>query len=316
MQKRHISFWLFCATLVIACSAEKSGDKVIGLGSIKSSGNTAASSSGADAGGVNKESGASTDGTCGPAFDFATAKQQCTGCHAAAGRNAKWSTADGTEEQWKSMAGQLKASVKADRMPMPKFSADNKAMFISFLDGLTGACSPAPVAGGAAGGGAATNTPSDPKMMNLAEAKQKCAGCHIPGGPGAAPIAWNTANGTEDKWRERAQNLRAAVAADRMPPVALVEPEKSRMLAYLDRLLGDQANQPITYTLDTAKALCVGCHGASAPKKGLNLETLDGWKSEKDKILREVTDGKMPQGKPLSDEERQALLDFISSLER
>jgi mono/diheme cytochrome c family protein len=68
--------------------------------------------------------------------------------------------------------------------------------------------------------------------------------------------------------------------------------------------------------LDTAKALCVGCHGASAPKKGLNLETLDGWKSEKDKILREVTDGKMPQGKPLSDEERQALLDFISSLER
>lgn len=218
MQKRHITFGLFCAALAVACSTKQTANKVIELSSNKSSGNTSASSSGADA------------------------------------------------------------------------------------DGGTG-------------GGDATNPPSDPNMMTLAEAKQKCAGCHIPGGTGAS--VWNTANGSEDEWRTRAQSLRPAVASDRMPPTPLVDPEKSRMLAYLDKLLGGQANQPITYTLETAKVLCVGCHSANAPqgqRESPYLETLDQWRSNKDDIADEVSKRKMPEGKTLSDEQRQALLDFISSL--
>jgi cytochrome c553 len=312
MRKKNILFGLFCTALIIACSTENAGDKVIEL---SGSSRTSNSSAGGDANGVSNGSGGSTDGTCGPAFDFATAKQQCTNCHAAAGGNAKWSTADGTEEQWRLMADKLKASVEADRMPMPQFSADNKAKFISFIDGLTGACTPAPVAGGGGDGGTGGGAGSNPNEMSLAEAKMKCAGCHIPGGSGAH--IWDKANGTEDDWRNFAPLARPSVAADRMPKTPLVDPDKSRMLAYLDKLLGGQANQPVTYTLETAKVLCVGCHSASAPqgqRETPYLETLSQWQQNKEDIQDEVSKRKMPQGKTLSDEERRALLDFISTL--
>lgn len=310
---------LIVSVLLLSCGDKTDGDRIVSLAGLKGEKSQASSSggdataSGSSAGGTGAS--AQTGGTCKPSFSFTEAQQKCVSCHSSAMGNAKWSTADGTEADWKMVAAQLRASVEADRMPMPALSATDKDKFIAFIDGLSGSCTPEASTGGNNGGNSPTN-PINPNEMSLAEAKAQCAGCHMPGGMGAS--VWDKANGTEEDWRSFAPSARASVSADRMPPPnGMAANDKTRMIGFLDKLLGDQANQPLTYTLDTAKALCVGCHSqnaAAGKRESPNLDTLNQWKNNKADILDEVEKGKMPRGKTLSSEEKRALLDFINSL--
>ena len=170
--------------------------------------------------------------------------------------------------------------------------------------------SPLPVTGTPSAGSPVTE-------MTLEEAKAKCASCHQPGGMGAG--VWSSANGTEADWRAFAPSAKASVVAGRMPIGApLSAEEKSRMIAFLDRLMGG-GSTPATpvFTFETARALCVGCHSKDAPvtrRTRPYLETEAQWKDEKSEIRAEVSEGEMPRGKNLTTEERQALLKFIDSL--
>lgn len=157
---------------------------------------------------------------------------------------------------------------------------------------------------------------SDPNIMSLAEAKEKCAACHQPGG-GTGANAWNSANGTEEDWKSFAVAARAAVESNRMPPPSgLTEPDKARMLAYLDKLSGQNPMNPtmptsVSYNFDTAKALCIGCHDQNQRKP--RLDTPRRWRDNKSDIRAAVRDGSMPKNKNLSEAERAALLKFIKS---
>lgn len=150
--------------------------------------------------------------------------------------------------------------------------------------------------------------------MTLDEAKAKCASCHQPGGSGAN--TWNKAGGSEADWAAFANASRSAVIADRMPPPnGLSGADKTRMIAFLDKLVGGSsggAAQPLKYNFDTAKALCIGCHakGKSSPR----LETENQWRNNKSEIRSEVKSGAMPRKKTLTAEEKKALLSFINSL--
>ena len=156
--------------------------------------------------------------------------------------------------------------------------------------------------------------------MTLAEAKVKCAACHQPGGSGSA--VWDKANGTETDWAAFAPAAKASVSAGRMPLGGMSADEKTRMLTFLDRLMGVTSTPggmpaPIVYNFTTARTLCVGCHSSQAPRaqrQSPYLETETQWRNNKRKIEREVDGGTMPEGKILSNEERAALLTFIRSL--
>ncbi len=161
--------------------------------------------------------------------------------------------------------------------------------------------------------------PTDPNIMNLEEAKAKCAACHQPGGGDGANV-WSTANGSEEDWKSFAMAARAAVQANRMPPPSgLTEPDKTRLISYLSQLLGEStgaatptpAPTPVSYTFDTAKALCVGCHGRG--QRSPRLTSTNDWRNNKSEIREAVRDGSMPKGKTLTEAERQALLSFIRS---
>jgi mono/diheme cytochrome c family protein len=151
--------------------------------------------------------------------------------------------------------------------------------------------------------------------MSLAEAKEKCAACHQPGGTGANK--WNSANGTEEDWKSFAVAARAEVESNRMPPPSgLTEPDKTRLLAYLAKLSGLNPMNPtmpttVSYDFDTAKALCIGCHDENQKKP--RLDKPKHWREYKSKIRSAVRNGSMPKNKNLSEAERAALLKFIKS---
>jgi len=164
---------------------------------------------------------------------------------------------------------------------------------------------------------AETTASVDPNIMNLDEAKKKCASCHQPGGSGSS--VWNTANGTEEDWKNIAVEARAAVDANTMPPPSgLTEPDKGRMIAYLQKLIGEApaatptpTPTPVSYTFDTAKALCVDCHGEN--QESPRLTETDDWrgKKRKEKLIKVIENGSMPKDKELS--ERDALIEFVKS---
>jgi len=313
MRRFSVKATTLLAFFLFSCGTKKAGDKIVPLAG-SSAGVKPSSSGDANSGGSGSNGGATntpTGGTCKPAFSFAEAQQRCTACHSASGGNAKWAKADGTQDDWKAFASAIRASVDSNRMPMPPLEPNDKEKFIAFIDGLTGSCTPE--ANNAGGGNV---PPPSPDIMSLAEAKAQCAGCHVSGGSGAS--VWDKANGSEADWRAFASVARSSVAANRMPPPnGMPDPAKTRMIAFLDSLLGGQANQPVTYTFETAKTLCVGCHSQSAPARAREEPFLDSrsqWVGEKKDIYDEVNRGRMPRGKSLSAEERQALLDFIDSL--
>jgi hypothetical protein len=107
-----------------------------------------------------------------------------------------------------------------------------------------------------------------------------------------------------------------------MPPgVGLTEPDKTRLIAYLSKLIAEtpQASPtptptptPVSYSFDTAKVLCTGCHGKNQRRP--QLTTIDQWRDKKTKILNAVKDKSMPRGKELTEAERGALVRFIESL--
>lgn len=167
----------------------------------------------------------------------------------------------------------------------------------------------------------ASTVAADLEIMNLDEAKAKCAACHQPGG-GDGANAWNTAGGSEEDWKSFAMAARAEVEANRMPPPSgLTEPDKKRMIAYLNKLLGmtptatasPRTPSVVTFDYDSAKKLCVTCHsnGQNSPQ----LTKTQHWRDEdnKSKILKAVGNGSMPRGMSLSAAEREALLKFIES---
>jgi mono/diheme cytochrome c family protein len=153
--------------------------------------------------------------------------------------------------------------------------------------------------------------------FTLDEAKARCASCHQPGGSGSS--VWNNANGTEADWKAFANSAKMSVNADRMPPPnGLAGQDKTKMIAFLDKLLGISSGsgsttpQPIVFNFDSARALCIGCHakGGSSPR----LERLTQWTNNKGEIRSEVKNGSMPRKKTLTSEERTALLKYINSL--
>ncbi|MEY3901665.1 MAG: hypothetical protein RL189_971 [Pseudomonadota bacterium] len=254
------------------------------------------------------------------------AKAKCVACHQPKSSGARvWSTANGTEADWKAVASMLKGSVSADRMPLgAKLPADEKAKFLAYMDQLLGVQPGAGNGGaggaGGAGGGAGNGGAAGAVPMTLEQAKAKCVACHQPGGIGAAP--WSSANGTEADWKAFAQPAKNSVVAGRMPLGGMNEAEKASMIAFLDGLLGVVPGTPVApgqvkFTFETARVLCVGCHSAAAPanvREQPYLETLAQWKNNKRDISDEVAKASMPQGKVMSVEERQALLDFIGAL--
>lgn len=75
------------------------------------------------------------------------------------------------------------------------------------------------------------------------------------------------------------------------------------------RSTGDAGNACATLTYETFAEeffsdYCVSCHGGSAPRAGLRLETLAQVQARKAGIKTQVTSGNMPQGnkKPTADE--------------
>jgi mono/diheme cytochrome c family protein len=302
------------AVLMLSCGGKPKGDVIVPLsGSVP--GNKPSSSGDAGAAGTQsdgKSDGTTpTGGTCKPAFSFADAQQRCASCHSSAGGNPRWSKADGTEADWKSFAAEIRASVDADRMPMPKFDPADKEKFIAFIDGLTGSCTPADSTAG--GGGL---PPADPNIMSLAEAKVQCAGCHMPGAQGAK--WWDKADGTEEEWRAAAPALLAAVEKGissnaTMPPAGFTGNNKVRFVNFIKKLRENESNVPISYSLQTAKPLCVGCHNQSRAAEGVNLELMTTWRNNGD-VAKEIDDGKMPENFGLNPQEKSALLNFISNL--
>lgn len=165
----------------------------------------------------------------------------------------------------------------------------------------------------------ASTAAADPEIMNLDEAKAKCAACHQPGG-GDGANHWNTAAGSEEDWKSFAMAARAEVEANQMPPPSgLTEPDKKRMIAYLNKLLGvtptatatPNGSAAVTYDFESAKALCIGCHDKG--QKSPQLTKTKHWRDKKSKILRAVRNESMPKDKSLSAAEREALLKFIES---
>lgn len=159
---------------------------------------------------------------------------------------------------------------------------------------------------------------TDPNIMNLDEAKAQCALCHQPGG-GAGADAWSTANGTEEDWKGYAVAARAAVEENKMPPPSgMKEPDRTRMLAFLNKLIGVSPSPTptatpteVSYNFDSAKALCVSCHGRG--QRSPRLTSTNDWRSNKRDIISEVRDGNMPRGTTLSSAERDALIRFVRS---
>ncbi|NBW83349.1 cytochrome c [bacterium] len=163
---------------------------------------------------------------------------------------------------------------------------------------------------------ASSSSNSATTAFTLDEAKAKCTSCHQTGGSGAS--VWSKANGTEADWKAFANSAKMSVSAGRMPPPnGLSGQDKTKMIAFLDKLLGISSGngtttQPVSYNFDSARVLCIGCHaqGGRSPQ----LETVSQWKSNKGKSRTEVTNGKMPRNKTLTSEERAALVRYIDSL--
>ncbi|MEY2986667.1 MAG: hypothetical protein RJB13_188 [Pseudomonadota bacterium] len=304
------------AVTLISCGDKPTGDVIVALLG-KTAGESATTSGDAGSGGTRASgtgtsgTAASADGICKPAFSFAEAQQRCASCHSSAGGNAKWSGADGSEADWKAFASEIRASVETDYMPLGKFEPADKEKFLAYMDGLTGSCTPATETGG---GG--TSDQSDPNIMSLSEAKAQCAGCHVANGPGAK--WWDKADGSEEDWRAAAPALLAAVengisSLNQMPPSGFTGNNQVRFVNFIKKLRDNQSNTPITYSLETAKPLCVGCHNGTRAAKGVNLELLATWRNNQD-VADEVNKGDMPENFRLNPQEKAALLRFINNL--
>jgi mono/diheme cytochrome c family protein len=214
--------------------------------------------------------------------------------------------------------------------PMPAVSASGSGVADKSSGGVSTGSNQASSNSTSSSSGSSQPGGSGVVPMTLDEAKAKCAGCHQPGGSGAG--VWSAANGTEADWKAFAAAAKSSVVAGRMPIGApMTADEKSKLIAYFDKLLGivpaPGGNAPgggttpppvvTKFTFETARVLCVGCHSASAPqavRESPYLETLEQWVREKASIRKEVRSGAMPQGKAMTMDERKALLDFIEAL--
>lgn len=127
------------------------------------------------------------------AFTLAEAKPFCVGCHSATGSGKNsWSTASGSESDWKEVAVQAKAAVVAGNMPTTPISASDKTRLIAYFDKLIAESSAqtqtqtqtqtggntSNTGGGTSGGNNANNNNTGPVVYGIADAVQKCGSCH------------------------------------------------------------------------------------------------------------------------------------------
>ncbi|MEN9809074.1 MAG: hypothetical protein RLZZ488_641 [Pseudomonadota bacterium] len=140
---------------------------------------------------VEDEQQSPVQSTAPAAFALADAKPFCVGCHSATGSGKNsWSTAAGSEADWKVVAAQAKAAVVAGNMPTTPISANDKTRLIAYFDKLiaeTAAQTQTQTGGntsntgGGTSGGSNTNPDPGPVVYNITNAVQKCGSCHYSG---------------------------------------------------------------------------------------------------------------------------------------
>ncbi|MBM3380904.1 MAG: cytochrome c [Betaproteobacteria bacterium] len=158
-------------------------------------------------------------------------------------------------------------------------------------------------------------SPTPIVAMSFSEAKAKCVNCHSTTNTGPAPLKWNTANGTEADWVAKGQAIRESVVSGRMPVKPLSETDKARFLRFMDNLIYN--NVPNQVAFEAARAYCTECHSASAQPGKIHRPYLDlprEWRENKDAADFEVSNNRMPFGKNITQEQRDAILTFVRSL--
>jgi len=167
------------------------------------------------------------------AFTLTDAKGYCASCHGAQGSGSrKWSTATGTEADWKAVAVKAKATVENGSMPPNPLSAENKKKMIAYLDKLI-------ASGGANNGSTSEPTTPNTEALSVAEASALCTSCHAAGkSMKSKPLA------TLADWNNRDIYCRAKlyeqVENGEMPQTgALQDPAKTKMLNFIKSLAAD-----------------------------------------------------------------------------
>ena len=165
------------------------------------------------------ERGESGKGSAVIPFTLAEAKTKCVACHVKGKSGEKvWSTADGSEGDWKQFASSAKMSVTADRMPQPPLAAQDKAKMIAFLNRLLGISSDN------------SSIPSPKPVFNFDAAKTLCVGCHSSGGESPRLE-------TLSQWRSEKDEIKKEVSKNRMPRgKSITAEEKKSLLEFIDTL--------------------------------------------------------------------------------
>ena len=158
----------------------------------------------------------------------------------------------------------------------------------------------------------------------FAEAQAFCKGCHS--ATGSAASYWSKADGDESVWKTEEPTIRAAVQLNM--PKGGGGIDKQRFYAFLDKLKGvtpgsnsgGSTTMPVALTFDTAKLVCVGCHGpgkSAVSKFALSDTDKNDWVLKKTKILGALNspDEPMPPPSGITDAAaKQAFVDFINNL--
>ncbi len=163
-------------------------------------------------------------------FTLTEAKRYCASCHGSQGSGTKkWSTATGTEADWKAVAVQAKATVENGSMPPNPLSAENKKKMIAYLDKLI-------ASGGANSGSSGGSTTPITEALSVAEASALCTSCHA----AEKSMASKPLEKLED-WNNKDIYCRAKlyeqVEEGKMPQTgALQDPVKTKMLNFIKSL--------------------------------------------------------------------------------
>lgn len=163
-------------------------------------------------------------------FTLTEAKRYCASCHGAEGSGSqKWSTATGTEADWKAVAVQAKATVENGSMPPNPLSAENKKKMIAYLDKLI-------ASGGSNSGSSGEPTTPITEALSVAEASALCSSCHAE----EKSMASKPLEKLED-WNNKDIYCRATlyeqVEEGKMPQMgALKDPVKTKMLNFINSL--------------------------------------------------------------------------------
>jgi mono/diheme cytochrome c family protein len=168
------------------------------------------------------------------AMTLTEAKAKCAACHTTGGSGAGvWSTANGSEADWKDFAPAAKDSVVAGRMPLGlPLSPDEKARLIAFLDNLMGITPPA---GGSADGGSGPSAPPAVKTFTFATARVLCVGCHSAAAPAA--VREKPYLETLDQWVSNQKDIEDEVEKMKMPRgKTLTDQERSALLDFIRTL--------------------------------------------------------------------------------